>query len=474
MMRSLFRVSAFDRSVALAIAGFIVFIGFIVLRGDQVGVQVTRATPEGRAGRGSVVAIQFSEAMRRESVAERLILDPAVPGTMSWSGSRLIYRPDSPLADGTQYAVTLKSGAEAEGGRRLLGDVRFNFTVARGRVAYLSPEDGPVRDVWMQDVSGGEPEQLTSSAFGILAFDVSPDGSKLVYAEHKDSKSAADLKLLDLDTRETRVLTSCGEFICTNPVWSPDGGRIAYERLSYNAVEPGFSISSTRVWLLDPTTSPPSTSPLLAGQQTPPNYRPRWSPDGRLLAVSRLPLLPDRNPGILVYNVADQSTVFFPTSFGAMSAFSPDGTRLIYPAFTVRDRDVRTVLQVADVRTSEVSEIPGIEGQAQEALADWKPDGSAIVIARRGPDSDSSRGRQLFLMDPQSGDAQPLVTDGEYDHSYFAWDPSGEMLVLERSLALSGGSAGEQRIRSQVWTYDLAAATLKMLAANAFQPRWVP
>ena len=474
MTRSFPRFSGLDRTVALAIAGFVAFIGFTILRGDQVGVQVTRATPEGRAGRGSVVAIQFSEAMRRESVAERLSLEPAVPGTMSWSGSRLIYRPDNPLADGTQYAVTLKSGAEAEGGRKLLGDLRFSFTVARGRVAYLSPEDGPVRDVWMEDVSSGEPERLTSSVFGVIAFDVSPDGSKLVYAEHKDSKTAADLKLLDLDTHEVRLLTSCGEFICTNPVWSPDGGRIAYERLSYNAVEPGFSISSTRVWLLDPTSSPASTNPLLAGQQTPPNYRPRWSPDGRLLAVSRLPLLPDRNPGILVYNVADQSTAFFPTSFGGMSAFSPDSTRLMYPAFAVRDGDVRTVLQVADVRTSEVSEIPGIEGQAQEALADWKPDGSAIVIARRGADGESSRGRQLYLMDPKSGDASPLVTDGEYDHSYFAWDPSGEMLVLERSLTLGGASAGEQRIRSQVWTYDLGAGSLRMIAANAFQPRWVP
>src|SRR5438552_589609 len=88
MIRGLFRLSAFDRTVALVIAGFAAIIGFTVVRGDQVGVQVTRSTPEGRAGRGSVVAIQFSEAMRRESVAERLTLEPAVPGTMSWSGSR--------------------------------------------------------------------------------------------------------------------------------------------------------------------------------------------------------------------------------------------------------------------------------------------------------------------------------------------------------------------------------------------------
>jgi Tol biopolymer transport system component len=469
-----FGLSIFDRSVGIALGGLVLFIAFTMLRGDRVGVQVTRATPDGQAGRGSVVAIQFGEAMKRDSVAERLSFDPPLSGAISWSSSRLIYRPAEPLSDGAHYAVTLQSGAEAEGGRKLLTDLRFSFTVVGGRVAYLSPEEGSVRDIWMHDLSGGEPDRLTNSTFGVLAFDVSPDGSKIAFAEHKDTGAAADLKLLDLDTRELRPLTSCGEFVCTNPVWSPDGGRIAYERLSYNAVEPGFAISSTRVWLLDPSASSPSTSPLLPGAQTPPNYRPRWSPDGQRLAVSRLPLLPERNPGILVYNLADESSLFFPTSFGSASAFSPDGTRLIYPGFAVRGGEMRTVLQIADLQTSEVTEVPGVDAQAQESLADWKPDGSALVIARRNADGESVRGRQLYLMRPETGESQPLVLDPEYDHSFFAWDSSGQMLVLERSLASTGSTPGEQQIRSQVWTYDTASGALSLVAANAFHPRWVP
>jgi Tol biopolymer transport system component len=129
---------------------------------------------------------------------------------------------------------------------------------------------------------------------------------------------------------------------------------------------------------------------------------------------------------------------------------------------------------MADLRTSEISEVPGLEGQAQEALADWKPDGSAIVVARRGADSESSRGRQLYLMDPATGVATPLVADGDYDHSYFAWDPSGDTLLLERSLALGGQPPGEQQIRSQVWTYNATSGALQLVAANAYQPRWVP
>lgn len=467
-------LSAFDKSVMLVVGSLLVFITLIVMRGDQVGVQIIRATPEGRAGRGSVIAIQFSEAMKRDAVAERLSFEPPLPGAVSWTGSRLIYRPTNQLRDGVQYAVLLKGGAEAEGGRKMLADLRFSFAVVGGRVAFLSPEDGPVRDVWMRDLAGHEAERLTNSTFGVIAFDVSPDGTRIAFAERKDAGVSADLKVLDLDTNEVRPLTACGEFICTNPVWSPDGNKLAYERLAYNAVEPGFSISSTRVWLLDPGASPPSQRPLLAGAQTPPNYRPRWSPDGRRLAVSRLPLLPDRNPGILVYDLADESTLFFPTGFGSMSAFSPDGAHLVYPGFAVRGGEMRTVLQVADLRTSEVAELPGIDAQAQESLADWKPDGTAMVVARRGAAGESVRGRQLYLMQPDTGETSPLVLDSEYDHSYFAWDPSGQMLVLERSLAATASIPGDQAVRSQVWTYDVAAGASTLIASNAFHPRWVP
>src|SRR5437763_5801348 len=352
------KISIFDRAAVLAVVALGLIVAVTVVRGDRVGVQVTRATPDGKAGRGSVIAIQFSEAMKRDTVAERLSFTPALPGAMAWSSSRLIYRPDQPLVDGAHYTVNLQGGAEAEGGRKLLDALRFSFTVVGGRVAYLAPEDGNVRDVWMRDLSGGEPDQLTHSMFGVLAFDVSPDGGKIAFSEKKDTGTAADLKILDFDTGEVRPLAGCAEFVCTNPVWSPDGNRVAYERLSYNAVEPGFAISSTRVWLADLSTSPPGTRPLITGSQTPPNYRPRWSPDGQRLAVSRLPLLPDRNPGILVDSLADESTMFLQTRFCNLSTFKPDSHQLVYPGFAVDGGEMTTVLQEADLRTGEVNRIP--------------------------------------------------------------------------------------------------------------------
>jgi Tol biopolymer transport system component len=336
--------------------------------------------------------------MDRDSVTARLAIEPAIQGEIAWAGTRLILRPSEALETGTRYTVVLQPGAESEQGRKVLAEHRFSFDVSGPRVAYLAPEDGALKDIWLRDPEGQAPAQrLTNSAQGVVAFDVSPDGSRIVYAERNSAKNATaatNLKLLTLDSNDVRALTDCGNFVCTNPVWSPDGSQIAYERLAYSTFEPGISTTSSRVWLLEPDASPPRTRPLFADAQTPPNYRPRWAPDGKSVAVSQLPASPDRNPGIQVVSLADGSTQFFPTSFASMAIFSPDGASLTYPNFSVQGGAMQTVLQVADVHTGTTVQVPGLT-QAHEALAEWRPDGSELIVSRRATGTEQVRASSI-------------------------------------------------------------------------------
>src|SRR5205807_957709 len=117
-----------------------------------------------------------SEPMNRDSVSERFRLEPAVAGEVSWSGARMIFRPTEALHSGSEYTVVVGQGAQSEGGRQLLQERRFSFRVSGARVAYLAPEDGTVKDIWLADPANPGPgEQLTHSAFGVEQFDVSPD-----------------------------------------------------------------------------------------------------------------------------------------------------------------------------------------------------------------------------------------------------------------------------------------------------------
>ncbi|HUY79194.1 MAG TPA: S9 family peptidase [Ktedonobacterales bacterium] len=80
----------------------------------------------------------------------------------------------------------------------------------------------------------GEPqaiETLTEGDYDSTEGACSPDGRSVVFvsdrAEDRDANMTSDLWLLDLATRGLRQLTD-GAHGVASPVWSPDGGRIAY------------------------------------------------------------------------------------------------------------------------------------------------------------------------------------------------------------------------------------------------------
>ena len=64
-------------------------------------------------------------------------------------------------------------------------------------------------------------------------------------------------------------------------------------------------------------------------------------------------------------------------------------------------------------------------------------------------------------------DPGEFLTDNRFDDVYFAWDPTGNRLVIQRAPIDSGDQQPE------VWTYDTGTQAAQRLAINAFAPRWV-
>ena len=142
------------------------------------------------------------------------------------------------------------------GGRRDSGP-RFG---PDGRtLAFLRSDDAGTRHLWLIPVSGGEAQQLTTSAGGVQGFAWSPDSRHLVFVSDVDPdrppeghdpakdprvrvvrriRYRADtvgwrgdafrhLFIVDTQTGETRQLTD-GEGDDSSPRWSPDGSSIAF------------------------------------------------------------------------------------------------------------------------------------------------------------------------------------------------------------------------------------------------------
>jgi Tol biopolymer transport system component len=138
-------------------------------------------------------------------------------------------------------------------------------------------------DLWTVPAAGGQPTRLTHDDKRDETHpSASPDGRHLVYVStaagegNGPNPSNSDLVVLDLASGRTRPLVAEPGVAEYRPAWSPDGKLIAYSREA-----PAGSGVSVDIYVVPADGSrPPSVLVPGASQD---NF-PTWSPDGRHLA----------------------------------------------------------------------------------------------------------------------------------------------------------------------------------------------
>jgi dipeptidyl aminopeptidase/acylaminoacyl peptidase len=263
-------------------------------------------------------------------------------------------------ADGTGDPLPMTREGESVGSPAWSPDGRFlSFTASRG--------DDSETQVWVLDRRGGEAWALTQVEQGIQDYAWSPDGGRLALVirdrEEDDSTWTSDrqkpwvvdrlqfkrdrvgyltdtrrshLYVFDVATRELRQLTD-GDRDEGNPVWSPDGTRIAFT--SNRTADPDTN-SNTDIWIVDADASEPVTDPRRVTDNPGADASPAWSPDGGRLAYTTV-----IRPDLIWYATTHLAVVNADGTGGRVLTeamdrnvsspeFSPDG-RLIY--FGVED-----------------------------------------------------------------------------------------------------------------------------------------
>ena len=215
--------------------------------------------------------------------------------------------------------------------------------------------------------------------------DVAPatgSGPSDVIAFGAEGPDGDGLYIVKPDGSGLRLLTAESDFVAY-PMWSPDGGRIAY----VVGLPGGDDPVLLRVYEFETDTAVTISTRAVAGQFGAPAS---WSPDGRRLAFSER----DR---ISLYDATDQLELLSgPQLYGRSPSWSPNDDGLAY----VNDGEEGGLL-VTDGETGFPEVLMNRPGREEGPR--WSPDGESIIVVAGEEGAEA-----LLLVDRASGTVTEL------------------------------------------------------------------
>jgi Tol biopolymer transport system component len=296
-------------------------------------------------------------------------------------------------------------------------------------VAFVSSRDGRMR-IWLKQLAGGGETALTSGPDRSPRF--SPDGSSVLFSRIAgDRNSIYRVSVLGGEPRKL-VDDAFGAD------WSPDGSQIAFARPQ-----------TSSLWI---AASDGTGAREIARARQGVFLSPRWSPDGRAVAVTQGGARVRRSILLVSTDGKEQRPITPPEAGGPVSevAWSGSGDEIVYgqsEALTAEYRSApgRVVLQ--NVRS----------GRARIVL--WSPNmGQGLDILEPGRivlSADSSRHnlRELTLQGAAPPSESRWLTRGHSTDRQPVYSPDGEWVLF----------TSDRTGNNDLWTVSTKSGTLRRL-----------
>ena len=449
------------------------------------GLEVRDTLPADGAAGTSVrtpIAVVFDGPVDPETVDDALEITPPIDGDVSvvplpddtappppdgaaTSGVVLLLQPSAPLAPHTTYSVRLAPTVAREGAPDQVAPGRvWSFTTGQpttsghNHVAFLSDRGG-VRDVWLMNPDGSAPRQLTTGLAPVSGFDVTVDGSRVVYA------SGGAVRTSRIDGMEAAVLTG-DDVLEYAPRFSPDERSLLVARRDATGADLGWWLvpledGAGEERQLFPSGAPPLGSTALQGdgleaREGMPAWSSRaaWDPTGQWL------LLTTATGEVVLIDTTAAEPATGVTATGlvgqAGGAWSAAGSR-----FVVVAREAAGTTEALYTIDLDGTVRRRLDAVGSVATAE---DGSVVFLVR-----DSAGGTHVALGGVE-GDRQPqpLTSGGGLWDRWPTFSPDGRAILFGRVFPEGGTeSAG-------IWTVNPNGGSPVALTTDGAYPRWLP
>lgn len=447
-----------------------------------VGLHITSVVPAPNVAGVSIygqIALVFDGQIEPASIQDALNVTPTIAGSIQivalsndtsppsqaspspsqGGGNVLVFTPSQPLGPHTTYTVTLSPVVRSLDGEVAEGRT-WSFTTgeapttAQNQIVFLSDRSG-VRNLWLMNPDGTNAREITSELVPISGFDVSGDGSQVVYG------AGGVVKLVGISGGSPQALTSPGNYEYA-PMFTPDATGIILGRRDATGADQGYwrvpIVSGADQQQLLPDGAPGLGSVSLGGDGLTasagtPSWAPRaaFSEDGKLLLIVR------GSDGEA--ELVDLTGASPPRSLGLKGEAAPVWVQSQQSFYVVASLDDGSQAGLWQVPRSGP---PVRVGAAVGSVAASSSGALALLVP------DASGGTHLgFAAFPAAGPTT-LVNAATWSERSPSFSPDGSTIVFGRVRAQA------PTVSAGIWIVKTDGTGLENLAPDGEYPRWMP